>query len=235
MYGPNTVEHNHIMDPRYANDRFEIIRAYHILQKDLLNILDYIEPADDNLKTYSHRTYEILLRAATEFESNCKKILIANGYRKKPGDLNIKDYSKVNVATRLNEYKLFVNTWSNGKKELQPLKEWKAGHKLRWYSAYNAVKHDRKNDFHHASLENVINAVGATFCVIFAQFHSFIFTQHNLTTEWHNDDASGEISHENSLFSVILPNSWTESDTYDYQKWKDSRGEPDPFENYPFS
>ena len=48
--------------------------------RDLNEIFDFVEPSNDNTSVYSHRIYELLLRAATEFESNCKGILKANGY-----------------------------------------------------------------------------------------------------------------------------------------------------------
>jgi hypothetical protein len=57
-------------DPRYANDRLELWRAYMLLEKDLLRLFEYVEPTDNNIQTYSHRTYELFLRAATEFETN---------------------------------------------------------------------------------------------------------------------------------------------------------------------
>lgn len=66
----------YFVDDSYASDRFEIIRAYYILEKDLINLFEFIDPSDANLATYSHKTYELLLRASTEFDLNAKKSII---------------------------------------------------------------------------------------------------------------------------------------------------------------
>ena len=62
--------------------------------RDLNALYDYIEPSDDNLGVFSHRIYELLLRAATEFEANCKGILKAKGYSKPENEWYVKDYLK---------------------------------------------------------------------------------------------------------------------------------------------
>lgn len=41
-----------------------------LIFQDLYDLFSYIEPDDKNLKTFSHRTYELLLRIATEVEYN---------------------------------------------------------------------------------------------------------------------------------------------------------------------
>src|SRR5690554_5224374 len=81
VFGPSN--NIYFVDDSYASDRFEIIRAYYILEKDLINLFEFIDPSDANLATYSHKTYELLLRASTEFELNAKKVLSANGYSNK--------------------------------------------------------------------------------------------------------------------------------------------------------
>lgn len=223
---------NYMADSRYAVDRYEIIRAYRILEKDIISLFEYIEPADANLNTYSYRIYELLLRASTEFELNAKKILTANGYTR-AGYWNVTDYYKINTATRLDEYRLFINVWANGKKEIRPLLEWSVGHSLSWYQDYNLVKHNRHDQFAKASLDNLLKAVASVFSIIFAQFHMFIFTQYQPTMVYHSDDDTLELSSENTLFSIILPQTWTEPEMYDFD-WNTLSLNPDPFENYTF-
>lgn len=225
-------QRTYIADDRYANDRFEIIRAYHILEKDMISLFEYIEPTDANLSTYSYRTYELFLRASTEFELNAKKILMANGYSK-TGNWNVTDYYKINAATRLSEYRLFINIWGNGKKEINPFIEWSSTHSLIWYQDYNSVKHNRHEQFAKASLGNLLKAVSAVFSVIFAQFHMFLFTQYQPTMSYHSDDESFELSSENTLFSIVLPMTWTNEEMYDFQ-WETLRQNSNPFRNFPF-
>jgi hypothetical protein len=50
--------------------------AFILLVGDFLRVCEFIEPTDAHLQVYSHRLYEILLRACTEFESLCREILM---------------------------------------------------------------------------------------------------------------------------------------------------------------
>ena len=83
-----------MLDPRYAQDPEHYVRAYLLLQKDLEELFDYVEPSDQNLNCYSYRTHELLLRACVEVEANCKAILLENGYPKPRDDMNRNDYIK---------------------------------------------------------------------------------------------------------------------------------------------
>ena len=53
-------------DVEYASDRIQLIRAFDLLVEDLRKIFSFIEPTDSNKTAYSHRNYELLLRACTE-------------------------------------------------------------------------------------------------------------------------------------------------------------------------
>ena len=67
--------------PSYIDKResTSLINAARIIIKDYKDLIDYIEPTNENKLVYSHRIYELLLRTATEVEANCKGILWANG------------------------------------------------------------------------------------------------------------------------------------------------------------
>lgn len=167
---------DYVLDPDYMNvsERHSMVRAVNMLIIDLQKTLDYIEPEEDNLSVYSLRLYELLLRAATEFESNCKGVLLANGYKRKDNkDLNITDYHKLNEVMKLSDYKIGLSFW-NSEKIILPLSEWNTGHTLKWYQAYNNVKHNRYNHFKDASLENVLNAIASVICIVYAQLGDYM-------------------------------------------------------------
>jgi hypothetical protein len=44
-----SINDTNIRDPRYATDRVDLIRGYHLLEKELLRICDFVEPADANM------------------------------------------------------------------------------------------------------------------------------------------------------------------------------------------
>lgn len=230
------LEHyKYLLDTRYANDRFQLIRAYYNLEKDLIRLFEYIEPSDKNLGVFSFRTYELLLRSCTEFESNAKKILIANKYphHSKKKDYNINDYLNINKATKLNDYKVIINTWSEGKKILRPFSEWPQQSSPFWYKSYNTVKHNRHEKFYEASLDNVINAVGAVFCILYSQFSILVFSQNQNATQYEEDaNTKEQWSLNDGLFSIIPSQNWQDSDMYDFD-WDEIKGN-EPFKNFEF-
>lgn len=153
--------------------RHSMVRALDTLLADLMVALNFIEPDDANLTVYSNRLYELLLRAATEFESNCKGILIANGYRGKRRDLGIEDYRNLDSVLKLSEYEVVFSFW-NSERTLTPLSSWKTSHTLGWYKAYNDVKHNRTENFQLANLSNVLNAIAGVACVVYAQLGPYM-------------------------------------------------------------
>lgn len=164
---------DYLYDDRFANqeEKKSLITSTRMILRDLNNLYDYIEPSDDNLSVYSHRIYELLLRTATEFESNCKGILKANGYSKPESDWCIKDYFKISRATRLNEYSLTFGRWATAH-DFKPFVDWNPSRReqLTWYDAYNEVKHDRYGNFKKAKLEHLMNALAGLICIMHAQY-----------------------------------------------------------------
>ena len=163
----------YLYDDKFANqgEKKSLITSTRMILRDLNTLYDYIEPSDDNLSVYSHRIYELLLRAATEFESNCKGILKANDYSKPENEWSVKDYYKISKAARLNEYCLTFDRWATVH-EFRPFIEWNPSKRevLSWYDAYNEVKHDRFGSFRKATLDHLMNALAGLICILHAQY-----------------------------------------------------------------
>lgn len=220
----------YVLDQRFADDRNMLCHSYKILENDLKKLFEYVDPSNNNLSTYSHRTYELLLRAATEFETNCKRILEKNGYNRS-GSLNITDYYKINQATRLAEYEVYIEIWRPGRKLIKPFDEWNNSHSLTWYQDYNQVKHNRHVEFERASLENLLLAIAGVYCILFAQFGAYSFNayqQINMIED--NDD--GSIFANESIFS-LKPASWSNQDKYDFD-WDSLKTTANPFVRFNF-
>lgn len=79
--GEPAVTTEYLYDERFAcqAEMESLVATAHLIVRDLYEIFDFVEPCDANVVAYSHRIYELFLRTATEFESNCKGILNANG------------------------------------------------------------------------------------------------------------------------------------------------------------
>ena len=73
MLNDDFFQNDYVLDPRYARNAIDLIRGYHLLERELFRLFDFVEPADANLQCYSHQLYAILLRASTEFEANAKE------------------------------------------------------------------------------------------------------------------------------------------------------------------
>lgn len=226
----------YLWDNRYAKDVRELALSYHLLEKDLQTLFEYVDPADANLSVYSHRTYELLLRGATEFEMYCKRILEAHGQPHK----NIKDYFLVNQATKWADYAVVIPSWRNQAKLLKPFQTWEAATfaPLPWYQAYNNVKHDRSRNFDQASLENALLAISAVLISFSSQFTLFQLSPYQshsgvLTTKTQTDTEliTFQIA-DNSMFGLCEPE-WSNDEKYDFD-WQKLFSEENPFEQFPF-
>lgn len=139
--------------------------ALQLLYRDLETLFEYVEPCDANLAVFSHRIYELYLRACTEFEALCKDVLgLSNG--------NIKDYEAVQQKLDVARYSAALNLWQPGSKHLSPFAAWQANpaEPLTWYRDYNSVKHNRNAEFAKANLGNMILAVTAVHCLFRAAY-----------------------------------------------------------------
>lgn len=224
---------NFIDDLRYATDMHILCRAYYIIENDLKKLFEYIEPCDDNNNAYSHRTFELLLRAATEFEMNCKEILLVNGFSK-TGKWNIEDYYKINVPSKLSNYRVKLNIWQPNALILQPFSSWSSTtyQPLNWYQAYNQVKHNRNTCFNEASLHNIINAIAGLFIVLFSQFGVQTFSPFQKTYMYNDDDEDG-IYGDGSMMFTVIPPQWLQDEKYNFD-WTTIKSEPNPFIKYQF-
>ena len=122
----------YILHPKYAQSPEQYVRSFLLIQKDLQELFDYVEPADENLDSYSYRIQALLLRACIEVEANFKAIFKENRYTVNERYWTIKDYKKINTTHRLSSYQVAIPYWTGNEK-----KDSKAFFKLvkkRWHS-----------------------------------------------------------------------------------------------------
>jgi hypothetical protein len=102
---PDDTRESYVADQRYACAPEQYVLAFELIQKDLLELFDYIEPAHLNRQCYSYRIHELLMRTCVEVEANCKAIMSENGYSPPP-NRNWKrvDYKKLEVTHKLSSY-----------------------------------------------------------------------------------------------------------------------------------
>lgn len=224
----------YVKDVWYAADGVHYVRTFLLLQKDFMNLLDYIEPADTNESCYSHRIHELLLRTCVEVEANCKAILVENGYSKKAAkDLNMTDYRLVQHSHRLSEYKVRVPSWRGNNSVRHPFDAWSHSppKQLSWYADYNATKHDRHSEFSRATFGALVDALCGLAALMYGQFLNEDFGPQNyLTTEspWGSGDCVA-----GGFFWIYPPPDWPQSERYEFD-WQTLSHELDRIQNFDF-
>src|SRR5262245_5344883 len=101
---------HYIQDDRFAEEPQHYIQAFKVIEKDMLELFDYVDPADRNEDCYSFRIHELHMRTCIEVEANCKAILIENKYSK-ANDLNMDDYKKLDATHKLSAYGVKFPIW----------------------------------------------------------------------------------------------------------------------------
>lgn len=223
---------DYLYDKNYA-DQYEmhaLVTTARLIIRDLYELFNYVEPCDANSSVYSHRLYELLLRACTEFETNCKGILESNGYVKSGGgDLNVKDYFKIENAARLSGYSVTFNRWPNH--QFKPFATWNVAvyAPLPWYQGYNSVKHNRYDNFPDANLGNVMNAIAGLLCILHAQIGDIV---DSACFEGIKRSQESQLKVSNGTFTINAP-IFSDHETYEFV-WDDSKGVKVPVQNYSF-
>lgn len=83
-----------------------------------------------------------------------------------------KDYIKLAPILRLKDWRVMLRDYF-GYRLIAPFEHWdtaKPSQSLEWYSAYNAVKHDREGKFEQAQIQFVIEAMAAVHVMLAAQW-----------------------------------------------------------------
>lgn len=214
----------------YAIDGQRYIDSFKIIQKDLINLFDFVYPSDDNKSTYSIRIQDIYVRACIEVEANLNAILKENVYQKKEkGFWNIADFFKVDKTHFLSEYTVTIPHWEGKNQTITPFANWVNSPTLDWFKDYHGIKHDKYVNFRNANLLNAVTAVTANLILLSSQFNIF-----ELTSVWQiyiNDDSRTKLG-LGGYFLVTFPE-FVEDDMYNFD-WNIIKDKPEPFQNLSF-
>lgn len=208
----------YICDHEYAISPEYYTRSFLMIQKDLLNLFEYIEPADINLNTYSYRIHELFMRVCIEVEANFKAIFKENIYSKAEKYWNIKDYKKINGTHHLDAYKVTFPIWDGEHNGFTPFSSWKnIDGTLSWYQDYNSCKHDRHTQKKLANFKNLLDAFSALFVLLSSQFNRESFSP-GLTLLSCSSDG-GYYPDNFGIGDYLLiefPDNWEENEKYDF-------------------
>lgn len=222
----------YVRHSRFAKEPEHYVRAFSIIQKDFVEILDYIEPDNVNLRCYSYRIHELFMRTCIEAEANFKAILLENDY-KKPGNWKMTDYKKIEASHFLSLYEVEIPVWRGSAKRLFPFNNWINQGNPKWYQDYNTAKHNRHGDFSKASFENLVNSIAGLVALLSSQFWTEEFSPHSsaILDQGRGDGFDTAVG---GYFRVKFPDNLPDAERYDFQ-WPNLENETDPFVNYPYT
>lgn len=151
------------------------------LEQDLEKVARYVEFSSENLGVYSIELARLLFAASSEVEVVSKLLCKSLDRSARPNNIRqiqsvlVKNIPEI-VSTKVfvPRYGLSFVPWERwGTPECSP----------NWWGAYNSVKHERDANFNKATLQNVLDAMGALLVVVFNYYR----TQINLGSAQAND------------------------------------------------
>jgi hypothetical protein len=222
----------YVMHRDFAVEPWHYVRSFVLLQNDLRQLFEYIEPADANLATFSYRVHALLMRACIEVEANCKAILSENGYSVgTPRSWTMVDYRKLEKTHNLSAYEIMVPDWRGTLNRRKPFAAWATTlpNSLPWYQAYNASKHDRHGQFANATFEHLLDAMSGLVALMSAQFHTWDYSPDGaaLTFTTGKPRFPGFEEAIGNYFLVAFPANWAPTDQYDFN-WQALEKTPNP-------
>ena len=233
----------YVLDKEYSDDPQHYVRAFLLIQEDLLEIFRFVDPNDLNDQTISLKIHELLVRTCIEIEANFTAILTENKYSGNPNKFNMKnDYCLVEKSHGLSRYQVKLPVWTGAKNVVTPFKDWANVSPdnwtaLTWYQAYNKSKHNRHLHFEKASFRNLIDAVAGLLVLLSSQF-----LEEDFSPAPKGLSASGPYSYDydryyesgiGGYFMVKFPNDWNESERYNFL-WKDLKIEEDRLQKFDY-
>ncbi len=236
--GPNSGYNGsrYITHRAYAQAPQNYVKAYLILQKELENIFDYIEPSDEASLTYSFKLHSVLMRACIEVEANFRAILAAHKFTES-GRTNMRHYGRIDQTHHLSSYRVSLPQWGQTGRIFAPFGPWRQARdrrlpdrpKLPWYQAYNDSKHDRYHAFKNANLINTVEAMTGLLVLLHAQFRDNSFAagpEVLLISEGRYYEMEASLS---ELFRISPPDDWSDDEKYGFE-WNSIKDKDDPFE-----
>lgn len=150
--------------------------VYENLESEVLSLADSVMFDDAQLKVYSLKIGNLIVRCAVEIESISKELYLQEGGK-------IPVFEKIDKKRDLyfdtDCLDLLVKKWNIDKKKLHvsslkmdfspqnlvliPLEKSNQRGKCQWKKAYHAIKHNRATSLKQANVKNLLNALGALY------------------------------------------------------------------------
>jgi len=175
---PTDLQQHNLFNP-LAKDENEVAKRYmrehDSIARDIEGCFDVVSPAVENYESFGIQFEKIIYFCCVGVEGLFKKLLTDNNLSTK--DVGTDTFFKLKPFLRINEYQLsFVRyPWLPA---LSPFSEWNAeqpSKSLPWFGAYNALKHDKQNNLHRATMKNALQAAAGYYALTYAIFGGQMF------------------------------------------------------------
>lgn len=144
-----------------------------LLVDRLVNLSRYVELHERNLGVFSHEVRELLLLACIDVETSFRSIFsLSVAGTTEETRLSTADYFRICEPFYLREFEARLRHFPS-LPNFRPFLEWDAARptaSLPWFSAYNAIKHNREGSLDQATLGACLNALAAAAILYCAQF-----------------------------------------------------------------
>lgn len=238
--GPNAGYSSsaYVKDLEYAISPGHYTRAYLLIQKDLEELFEFVEPSPESEKAFSYRIHELLMRTCIEVEANFKAILNENTYVPTVNHFgpiyNMGVYKKVNTTHHLSSYEVLLPIWNGPRRIWKPFQGWGQNTGIDWYQSYNASKHDRQQAFKEANLEMLISAVAGLLVLLSSQFQDDEFSAGSVMLSVRGYDYHELSPALGSLFRIAYPTDWPDDEMYDFN-WSTLKNDPERFQKFDYN
>ena len=232
----NSGNGEYVSHEKFAIDAWHYKRAFQIIDSELAEIFNYIEPAFQNLDSFSYKISGLLTKICIEIEANFKAILAENAYSVAPSKLNMAHYCKVEKSHCLSNYWIKFAVWQGQDIIFQPFCSWGPAQKIKspeWYQAYNAAKHDRHSQFASAAtLRNMLEAYCALSLLMWTQFFD-VSSPGPVTLSIRSTGGLPGFTFGPINRTLIRLPDLAPSERYEFN-WQSIKDLEDPFQNYPY-
>lgn len=141
------------------------------LLRQLQRICQTVQPGPATFAAYGHDIRNLMMLACMEVETHWRGVLVANGARRERFSTN--DYVALAEVMGLRDYVVRFPAFPD-LDPIRPFAGWGLGDRptedLPWYAAYNAVKHNREDEFAKANLGHAFQALTACAVMLAAQY-----------------------------------------------------------------
>jgi hypothetical protein len=186
----------HLEQAAVASSRGQALSLLRLLQ----SICQTVQPGPKTFAAYGHDIRNLVILACTEVETHWRGVLVANGAQRK--SFTTADYVKLVDIMGLRDFLVSFPAFPD-LEPIRPFEGWGQGQHpttdLSWYADYNAVKHNREEEFERANLLSAFQALSAVAVMLVAQFGPY---------------GLGHRSELSSFFILRETPSWPLSETY---------------------